>query len=121
LISITAEQIKTLGTVCAQAFGARMAAHLMEVFPGQCERLGEARLSEIVETGIARAGQYGVRREREFCLWLHLMFVLGGQFDADPNLPWVRSILQDPALFNPIHKVHRLYEAAERRARPEGR
>lgn len=114
MLNIRPEQMRILSEDAERRFVQRMAGQLRKHYPERCATLGDEKLLEAIRLGMARAGRHGVWREREYCLWLHLMLVLGGRFDEDPNLPWARAILADAALSDPIHKVHRLYEAAER-------
>ncbi len=112
-MQIQAEQLEILGERALKNFQTRMVAHLREHFPERCAKVDDEKLYLAVDHGMQRARRRGVTREREFCLWLHLMFVFGSQFDQDTRYPWINAVLNDPALSNPIHKVQRLYQRAE--------
>jgi hypothetical protein len=88
-----------------------LAQHLSKFFPKHTEYLGEKRLRTVVQYGIASARNQGFRTDYETFLYVDLMYMLGCEFDRDPQLPWVSEIL---ALRNgaPLMRIESLHERA---------
>ncbi|MEX1363996.1 MAG: hypothetical protein AB1Z98_12775 [Nannocystaceae bacterium] len=55
--------------------------------------MSDAELDERICEGVSRALAHGIRTEQGACTFVGLQFVLGRDFDRDPQLPWVREIL----------------------------
>ncbi len=104
------EQIAAIQPAVLDSFDARVAEHLQQFFPEQCQVLGTEGLKEAIEFGIQRASAYEIVLERDVCVFLDLMFTFGVNFDSE--VPWAAAILNDPAAPEPSAKVERLYQAA---------
>jgi hypothetical protein len=98
-----------LGEAALADFVTRVRLHLRRFFPEQCEALGEKRLGQLVETGIAQARSYGFGTEREVCKYIDLMCVFGDDFD---RLPWARRILESRLPSDPDERMRRLHATA---------
>lgn len=72
---------------------ARLARYFAETFPERAEQLAPDLFERAVAAGIDRAMAHGLKSERDVCLYVTLMFMLGGGFDEDPLLPWAHQIL----------------------------
>lgn len=112
-MKIRNEQMDVLNAHMRPTLVDPLVGHMREHFPEHCETLGDARLRQTVELGLERASQYGLLAEREVFLYVSLMFVLGRDFDTDPQLPWSKRILNDPELDDPSEKTGALYDEAE--------
>jgi hypothetical protein len=114
MLTIRKEQMAAFGPIGLKAFEERVVMHLKKIFPGQSESLGEPKLRETIQYGTQRAAAYRITSERDVCKYIDLMILYGPDFDKDPNLPWVQSILQNGAIRNPATKIDRLYKAAKK-------
>jgi len=105
------EQMEAFAEASRRDFENRMVIHLRNVLPGECEPLGEKELRETIRYGLRRTGTYRISQESDVCLYLHLMLVLGRDFDNDERLPWAGLILnqleQDPS-----DRIERVYSRA---------
>lgn len=89
--------------------------HLNELYPDQCQHLGETKLRRTIQYGIKRAAAYGIQREDDVRKYVEVMVLLGPDFDKDPKFPWASSVLNDEKLKDPKAKATRLYETARKR------
>lgn len=101
-------QVAVLATAAVDPFDARVALHLRQYFPQQCQQLGDQHLRDAIEFGIDRARSYGIELERDVCIYLDLMFTFGVEFDRE--IPWAAGILHQPG--DPSAKVQKLFEEA---------
>ena len=88
-------QMKVFAGVYENGFRLRAAAWLRETFPDQCAEFGDGEIRAIVETALEHASRHRIAREVDILRWLNLMFALGFDFDTNPDLPWVREVLED--------------------------
>ncbi len=113
MFTIRAEQTKVLNADLRRRFVERMVAHIREFFPRQFAALGELAVREWIEDGIARAGRYRIRAERDVCKFIDIMIVFGREFDTAE--PWAARILEAEPTDPPL-KTERLFETARQQA-----
>ena len=89
------------------SFLLQMRGHLRESFPQECAALADPQLDTISRDGVARAGEYGVRAQREVCKFIDLMFVLGSDFDH--RAAWISAALRNQEV-SPEERVTRLVQ-----------
>jgi hypothetical protein len=92
---IRADQVKTLERGALLNFENRMIQHLKQFAPRHAEVLGTDVLRNLVKLGIARAETYKFSKRGPVQFYLELMFMLGSDFDTDPQLPWAHDILKE--------------------------
>lgn len=73
------------------AFAARMVPRLRQHFPHVCEPIDDPEITDIITTGLQRAGTYGFNKRRDLSRFINLMFIFGHQFDHTEY--WARTIL----------------------------
>jgi hypothetical protein len=106
-------QMQALGAGSQSRFEDVLAAVFLRNYPRECRQAGgDAAILAWVRLGLARASAAGYRSRFECGRWLSLMFILGADFARDPQLPWVREVLADPALTDATDRVALLYEQA---------
>jgi hypothetical protein len=93
-------------------FHARTIAWLKKLLPAKCAYVGELPLRRLVQRGVESARGHGLTTERGVLLFVALMFVAGGGFDTDPQLPWASAVLNDETTIDQNERVNRLYAAA---------
>jgi hypothetical protein len=96
MIIIRKEQMKSFGTVAQQRFVEEMVEHLHAFTPDHAKILGAEALKQIIEVGIQRAGKYGFTQQGPVRYYIEVMFLLGSEFDTDPQFPWASTILNRP-------------------------
>ncbi len=98
-----------LDTLAGRRFEDGLVAHFFEHFAPHCNWLGNSRVTEVVRLGVAKAKAYGHESERQVCLFISVMFMLGTHFDEDPQLPWVARTLRAEG-WEPLRRVEALYQ-----------
>ncbi len=119
MLTIRKEQMAVFREPAINDYVKRTVAHLKESFPEKCEALGDLKVREMVQYGIQRAASYGITTEGDVRRYIDLMFMFGSDFDQDPELPWVGSILNNKALVSTT-KVNRLYEEVKKQEKLAG-
>lgn len=109
MIVIRSAQMNVFAKYAAQGFEDRMVEYLAQFVPKHSRLLGEEIIRRIVREGWARARDYGLTSERGVRLYVSLNFMLGGHFDADPQLPWAEEILRDEKIDTPGARADLLY------------
>ena len=79
-------------------FEANMVSHLSSTFPTQTKSMEVEAIRDLVQDGMARAGQYGITSERDIRRYLEYMVMYGADFDNAPETPWAGKILNNEAL-----------------------
>ncbi|MDY6991875.1 MAG: hypothetical protein SVR94_04620, partial [Pseudomonadota bacterium] len=74
--------------------------------------IGETQLRKVIQYSVSQAEQYGLTTQREVCLYLNLMLLLGSDFDTDIQLPWAKQALKDETTISPYVRIKRLYDVA---------
>ena len=93
MLEISNKQLAVFSRNSSLDFENRMVAHLRMDFAEHCEHMEELDLRELIRYGIQRAAAHELTWEYEVCLYLHLMLVLGRNFDQDPIYEWIGKLL----------------------------
>jgi hypothetical protein len=109
MVVIRSEQMEVFAKHAAQSFEDQTVEYLARFVPKHSRLLGEEIIRRIVREGWARARDYGLTSERGVRLYVSLNFMLGGHFDADPQLPWAEEILRDEKIDTQGARADRLY------------
>lgn len=112
MLRIRNAQMQTFQRAAIAAFETRMVEHLRTYFPWRARMWGPDTARNVVRCGMQKAQGYGLTTERDICLYLTLMAMLGGNFDIDPQLPWASAILTDTTTSEPTTRIDRLTDQA---------
>ncbi|MFY0576308.1 hypothetical protein ACN28S_19850 [Cystobacter fuscus] len=93
-------------------FTDRMMQPLNRVFPNKCHYLGGSTVRQVVQHGIDRAAEQGLRTERGTSVFILIQFVLGSGFVDDPLVPWAPHLFAELRTMNPSQRADKLYEDA---------
>jgi hypothetical protein len=93
MLVIRDQQMQAFRAAGRERLERNLAGHLIEFFPKHTSFLGEKHLRKVVQHGIAGGRNQGFKTDYETFLYVDLMFMLGCEFDRDPQLPWVPDIL----------------------------
>jgi hypothetical protein len=116
MFRVRKEQKEAFSQERVRDFEERMLAHLHRYFGSLCDALGDRPVLAMIRHGEERAAAHGLDTERSVSAYIHVMFLLGRDFDADPRHAWAAAILassRDP------DRGPRLLEAALARTRKE--
>lgn len=111
MLIIRKEQIEAFEQAALENFENKMFAYLEKFFPKNCEVHGETKIREIIRYGIEEAEVHGFTTERDVCLYISLMLMLGHRFYQDPQLPWASIFFNDENI-SPSQKIDRIYDKA---------
>ncbi len=93
MIFMRQEQMKAFEQAGLANFQNSMVGHVKEYFPNHYRIAGEPVVLDVIRYGIDNGGKYGFVGERDLCLYITVMFMLGSNFDSDFMYPWAREIL----------------------------
>ena len=89
-------------------FEMEMVAHVREFFPNHFFSMQETGTRNTIQYGYLNAKKYGFNTQRNVCLYLNNMLVLGSNFDIDPQYPWAIEILNDKKEKDPRQRADKL-------------
>lgn len=112
MLRIRKEQNEELGKIALKRFEDSMVEHIKEFFPKYYEIHEEPLIRKVILYAIDRTESYGLVTERDVCLYINLVFLLGSNFDIDPQLPWAAAILNDETITDSVVRIDSLYDKA---------
>src|SRR3954451_2548178 len=87
MITLRADQMAAMRKPITQAFEVEMAKHLRDFSPEHSAGIGEENLALVIHTGLDRAFACGFTTRGPARFYLELMFLFGGSFETDPQMP----------------------------------
>jgi len=85
------EQLEALQLAVERQFCDRAVTYLGRQYPQVCAALDERSIRASVETALQKRATYRFDSEETFFAYLDLMYLLGFDFDRDPEKEWVRG------------------------------
>jgi len=113
-VVIRAEQMRVFTQAAERRFADQMVEHLRKLFPRVSGKLGEPGLREVVQSGISRAGEYGILRQRDVGRYIAIMLMCGPNFDSKPGSGPLYAALRDPRFTGSRARTEALCQAALR-------
>ena len=93
MLTIRRSQIDALGVAMMQRFEDQLLGKMETVFSRETDRLGDDGMRAVVHLGMARARGHGFSADEDIFAFVALAFMLGTNFDEDPQLPWAVEAL----------------------------
>ncbi len=115
LWTIRNEQLGALHAGLERQVADRAVAYVRRQYPGTCAALDERAIRASIETALGMRANYQFDSEETFFAYLDLMYLLGFDFDLNPQCEWVRETLTDFDL-GPRTRLLLLVEQARARA-----
>ncbi len=112
MLKIREEQMTTFRAAAFRRFEGDMVEHVKEFFPNHYRIAGEQIVRNVIQYGIERSQIYDFTTERDMCLYITVMFMLGSNFDTDFFYPWAPEILKDKSESDPSVRSDKLADAA---------
>ena len=112
MLKIRQEQLEIFEQAALKRFEDRLLEHVEKFFPQSYQILGEAQTRKVIRYGIEQAENYALVSERDVCLYINLMFMLGSDFDKDMQWPKVAAILEDKTITDSSTRIDQLYDEA---------
>jgi hypothetical protein len=91
------------------AFENRAATWLKSHFPEDCVMLGENAVYEKIRYGVQVAAQYGFLNRREVLKFVFLCFLLGPNFDLQPEYQGLKAIFMNSKI-DPAARMQKVFE-----------
>jgi len=110
-LEIHSQQLTTLHARAHRSFVDELVDHVTTYFPAHAA-LGEPQIRRVIDHAVARAQLHGFTSERNICLYLDLVLMLGADLDVDPQIPWAAEILADPGFTHPTLRIDHLTNTA---------
>lgn len=79
-------------------FAERVEAHIAHTYPKHARALGEARLRELVKTGLEAKTRLGLSGDGTAVTFITLMVEFGERFEHSPERAWAERLLADESL-----------------------
>jgi hypothetical protein len=111
-VIITDRQMQAFREAAKEGFITRLLQHLAGI--GWRTEDDPRRRQQFIEDGIRRAQNFGVFSEIDVARFVVVTLVLGEDFDRNPNLPWVKAILNYRHFGGPDRRIRAIYDAARR-------
>ena len=110
MLTIRKDQVKVFEEQRLITFVDEMVQHISGFTPEQFKIIGEPDIRKIITLGIKRAESYGFNLRGPVKFYLEMMFMLGSDFDTDPQYYCIREILADNHEKNQIKRADLLYD-----------
>lgn len=111
-LKIRPEQMQKFSDAALKRFEDKMTVHLQQFFPKVCSKLGAQRVRAVIQHGIRRSKEYGIRRERDVSRYIALMFMFGLNFDRKDIRGPLYRVLRDPGIKDAGARTRALCNAA---------
>lgn len=111
MLMIRKEQKKAFEDAALRRFESDMERHIKQFVPYQSKSIGDHAVRKIIQNGILRAKDYNFTNRGTVCLFIEIIFILGGHFDSDPQYSWAADILSDIEITDQMERADRLYIA----------
>src|SRR5262245_59344525 len=95
MLLIREKQLQALADVEQARFVQEMVERVRRHLPHHFDALGHEKTQRAVEYGIDRARFHEIVSVPGVTAYVQLLFVLGPDFDSDPQLPWATAILRE--------------------------
>lgn len=106
--------LQAFSDLALEGFLERATAHVRRLFPNECASARDLDLRKWFRRCIDRAGTYGLASEYEVMCYVDTTFLLGANFDTDPNHLWALELLMDQEKA-PRERAEQLIEEARKR------
>jgi hypothetical protein len=85
---------------------------LAEIYPEKSKYQGSSVMNELIQNGIKKSKEYGLKSYRNVVVFTTMMFMLGSGFDDDLQFPWATKALNDKSIKDQNLRTQRLYKLA---------
>jgi hypothetical protein len=101
--------MQTLSEYMLRQFEKRMEKHLQSFADSTRRPVPAAELPKFIRSGFKKAANYGITDEADVQRFLEFAWQNGLEFDARPDMPWARQILDEKSTGG-TQKMNRLEE-----------
>lgn len=112
MLVIRNEQMKVFEEAGLRKYEDEMLQYIKQFAPTHSDIIGERGVRRVVRMGIERAKEYGLTNRGPVSFYIELMFMLGSDFDTDPQYLWAGEGLNESAVADQMVRADRLYDKA---------
>ncbi|MCJ7602700.1 MAG: hypothetical protein MUO63_14525 [Desulfobulbaceae bacterium] len=109
MLIIRKEQMDIFRTATGGVFEDHLVEHLKRFTPYHSQELGEEGLRRVIRYGMERADNYGFTMRGPSRFYVETMFILGSDFDTDPQYPWAFEVLADQKMRDEVKRADALH------------
>ncbi len=111
MFELREEHLNAFAGAAYDAFEDGVLRQLREVFPDKVRAFPDEDIRGRISACIPRAGVYGLTTQYQVMCFIDATYLLGEQFDGDPQYPSIRELLSSPLA--PEDKADCLLAAAQ--------
>src|SRR5262245_2740010 len=113
MIAIRPDQIELFRREAQARQELKLVRHFTQYYSRECrEAGGEPAVLKVVRLGIDNAQNHGYATLKQAGFYVGLMFMLGVDFDVDPQIPWAAQKLDDVGVADRDQRILRVHEEA---------
>lgn len=105
---IQEKQLEVFKLEALKKFEDGMVEHVKMFFPNHFISMKEEGTRNTIKLAMLRSDKYGLNTQRNVCLYLNNMLILGSYFDLDPMYDWASLILNDKTIQSPSNRIDKL-------------
>ena len=109
VLIIRKEQMEAFQKVAGGNFEDQLVVHFQNIAGERTAELGEKGLRRVIRYGMQRADNYDFTLRGPSRFYVETMFILGSDFDTDPQYPWAFDILSDPGKGDEVERADALH------------
>jgi hypothetical protein len=109
MLIIREAQMEVFRALTGGSFEDHLVEHLRKSFPHRAGTLDEHGLRHVIRYGMERADNYGFTKRGPSRFYIETMFILGSDFDTDPQYPWAFEVLSDQEIEDEVERADALH------------
>lgn len=111
MILIRQSQMQVFEAESKSRFEQDLVWHFLNTYPRECRQAGGPEaVGNLVSDALERASVYGFKSRAQVSLFVALRFILGRDFDKDPQIPWAGQLLSSRSIPNPSLRINAVYD-----------
>jgi hypothetical protein len=111
MLVIRQGQMHVFGVDSRARFEQGIAWHFLKTYPRECRQAGGPdAVAKLVAAAVERALHLGFTAQEQVSLFVALRFILGIDFDRDPQIPWAGQMLHGRKIRNPSLRINAIYD-----------
>ena len=95
LWTIRTGQLAAFQAALERQLADRAVLYVCRRYPETCAALDESAIRASIDRALAKRAVYRIDSEETFCAYVDLMYLLGFDFDTDPQCEWAQERLKD--------------------------
>ncbi len=111
MLVIRQSQMQVLRWDSRSRFEQGLVGHFLKTYPRECRQAGgQEAVGKLVVEALEGAFGYGFKSRTDAGLFIALRFILGRDFDKDPQIPWAGHHLRTRTIGNASLRINAIYD-----------